>query len=449
MKRLFALIAMMLVVFGTLYTDAQAEKEDLNAPPGWLVVPEGYTALMNAKSLHGWQGRFADIESVKKMSADERKNAQAEADKAMKENWMVSEEGTLIFDGRGQGISTIKHYRHFDLMFQWKIKPRGSTGIYLRGYPQVQLWDTRMMEVGSGGLFNNKGEGKTPLERADKNTGLWNQARVRMLEDRVWVWMNDKLVVDGARLENFYNREGKIAESGPIEIENDDNTLYFRNMFIREISDEEAKNELKQYAAFKSKKQAEDEHVIHLFDGSSLEYFTFKPDGWKIENDTLVLNPEGGYLWTREKYENFVLELEYQVTEGCNSGVFFRADPVNPVQGGFEIQIMDSYGDDEPGKHDDGALYDLVAPKQIVSRKPGEWNTFKLVCDGPKIILTVNQHKLVDVNIDEWDTAGKNPDGSANKFKTIVKDLPRKNHIGFQDHGKPVAYRNIRLTILK
>lgn len=449
MKSFSALAVMMLIALSSLNVPAQEEKKDPNAPPGWLVVPEGYTALLNAKNLHGWQGRFTDIESLREMSAGDRKAAQVKADEDMKEHWMVSEEGTLIFDGRGQGISTVKHYKNFDLLIQWKIKPRGSSGIYLRGYPQVQLWDTRMMEAGSGGLFNNKKEGKAPLERADKRAGLWNQTRVRVIEGYVWVWLNEKLVVDGAKLENFYRRGEKIAESGPIELENDDNTLYFRNIFIQEIPDDVARNELKQYTAFKAKKAKESENVIHLFDGSSLEHFTFKPDGWKIDNKSLVLNPNGGYIWTREKYENFILELEYKVSADCNSGLFFRSDPDNPVQGGFEIQIRDSHGKDTPGKHDDGALYDLVAPEKIMSKKAGEWNTLKLVCDGPKIILTVNDRKVIDVNIDEWDTAGQNPDGSKNKFKAILKDLPRKNHIGFQDHGKPVAYRNIRLKMLK
>lgn len=187
---------------------------------------------------------------------------------------------------------------------------------------------------------------------------------------------------------------------------------------------------------------------IALFDGTNLDHWKVKPGGWTIEEGVLTRQPKGGYIWTKEAYGDFALELEFKVSPKCNSGVFFRTNPRNAVQGGFEIQVLDSHGKAEPGKHDCGALYDAVAPKVNAVNKPGEWNKMVITCNGPSVKVEVNGKTTVDINIDDWDTPNKNPDGSKNKFKTALKELPRTGHIGLQDHGKPVWYRNVKLTKL-
>jgi type 1 glutamine amidotransferase len=180
----------------------------------------------------------------------------------------------------------------------------------------------------------------------------------------------------------------------------------------------------------------------------SLDCWTYKPDGWKVEDGALALQDKGGYLWSKQQYGDFELNLEFKVSKGCNSGLFFRSNPKDPVQGGFEIQIFDSYGK-TAGKHDCGALYDTYPPLVNAVKPAGEWNTLKLIAKGPKITTVINGQTSVDLNIDDWKEGGKNPDGSPNKFKTALKDLPRVGHIGFQDHGHPVWYRNITIKPLK
>ncbi len=187
---------------------------------------------------------------------------------------------------------------------------------------------------------------------------------------------------------------------------------------------------------------------VPLFDGSSLDCFKCKPGGWEVKDGAMVLNKKGGWAWTKEAFGDFVLELEFNVTPKCNSGIFIRTNPKNPVQGGFEIQVLDSHGKKTPGKHDCGALYDAMPPKVNAVKAPGEWNKMVISWQGPKLNVELNGKVVVDVNIDDWDTARKNPDGSKNKFKTALKDLPRTGHIGFQDHGKPVSYRNVRIKKL-
>ncbi|NNC89391.1 MAG: DUF1080 domain-containing protein [Akkermansiaceae bacterium] len=184
-----------------------------------------------------------------------------------------------------------------------------------------------------------------------------------------------------------------------------------------------------------------------LFDGKDLSRWTLKkPGGWIITGGELHPAGKGsGFIWSKDKFEDFVLHLEFKMSPQCNSGVFFRTDPGNPVQGGFEIQVMDTAAKDKMGKHDCGALYDAMPPSSNAAKPAGEWNSMQIACIGPKIKVTLNGTVVVDVNIDDWSEPRRNPDGSRNKFKAALKDLPRNNHIGLQYHGHPVWYRNIRI----
>ena len=162
-----------------------------------------------------------------------------------------------------------------------------------------------------------------------------------------------------------------------------------------------------------------------------------------------VLTPSetpGGIIWSKSKFGDFRVSLEYKTSEKANSGLFFRTDPKNAVQGGFEIQIASSglYS----GKHIVGSLYDAKEPIVAAGKPDGEWNTMELTCKGPNIIAKVNGKKVIDVSIEDWKEPKKNPDGSKNKFKTALKDLPRIGNLGLQYHGQPVWFRNINVTPL-
>ena len=162
-----------------------------------------------------------------------------------------------------------------------------------------------------------------------------------------------------------------------------------------------------------------------------------------------VLTPSetpGGIIWSKSKFGDFRVSLEYKTSEKANSGLFFRTDPKNAVQGGFEIQIASPglYS----GKHIVGSLYDAKEPIVAAGKPDGEWNTMELTCKGQNIIAKVNGQKLIDVSIEDWKEPKKNPDGSKNKFKTALKDLPRIGNLGLQYHGQPVWFRNINVTPL-
>jgi type 1 glutamine amidotransferase len=197
----------------------------------------GFTALFNGQDLSGWKGLVAPDggpPARAKMSKEELAKAQTAADEEMKAHWSVHE-GVLVFDGKGKSLCTARDYRDFELLVDWKIEAGGDSGIYLRGSPQVQIWDPAKWPEGSGGLYNNQKHPKKPLVRADKPIGEWNSFRIKMVGEKVSVWLNDTLVVDNVVLENYWERDKPIYPAGQIELQNHGSKLYFRNIFIREL----------------------------------------------------------------------------------------------------------------------------------------------------------------------------------------------------------------------
>jgi len=223
MKRAFIAIAAVVV----LSTAQRAGAED-NVPP------EGFKALFNGKDLSGWKGLVGNPKTRAKMSTDELAAAQKKADERARQHWKVVD-GVLVFDGKGKNLCTAKDYGNFELYVDWKIEPKGDSGIYLRGSPQVQIWDAGQRKIGSGGLYNNKKHPSQPLVMADNPVGQWNTFWIKMVGDRVTIKLNDKLVVDDTVLENYWERDKPIYPRGPIELQNHGNTLYFKNIYIREL----------------------------------------------------------------------------------------------------------------------------------------------------------------------------------------------------------------------
>jgi len=200
--------------------------------------PAGFTALFNGKDLTGWKGLLASpLDNPEKRAAakpEELAEAQKKADEDMKEHWKVVD-GVIVFDGKGRSLATAKDYGDFELYVDWKIEPKGDSGIYLRGTPQVQIWDPALQNIGSGGLYNNQKNPSKPMTTADKPVGQWNTFKIKMVGDKVTVHLNDVLVVDNVVLENYWNREKPIYPTGQIELQNHGNTLYFKNIYIKEL----------------------------------------------------------------------------------------------------------------------------------------------------------------------------------------------------------------------
>lgn len=167
-------------------------------------------------------------------------------------------------------------------------------------------------------------------------------------------------------------------------------------------------------------------------------------DGWVVDNGTLARKKNAGYIWTKDRFGDFILDLEFK-TEG-NSGIFFRTDNCRDcVQTGIEVQVDNP--SPTPGKHSVGAIYDLVAPSKNAA-KAGDWNHVVITALKNKITVVMNGEQIAQMDLDQWSEAGKNPDGTPNKFRTALKNFKREGHIGFQEHGHNVAYRNVRIKVL-
>ncbi|MGB6220525.1 3-keto-disaccharide hydrolase [Haloferula sp.] len=183
----------------------------------------------------------------------------------------------------------------------------------------------------------------------------------------------------------------------------------------------------------------------------------FKPDlsnavdagKWTIEDGVLVAR-DRHTLWTKASYSDFVLDLEFKVEKASNSGVFLRSSDISNVLKALEIQVHESTDDSPIGMV--GGIYDACPPSKSMAKPIGEWNRFTITCKGPSITLVFNGEQVLDVDLDRWNEAHKNPDGTPNKFAVALKDYARKGPIGFQGlHGKeqaPVYYRNLRIKPL-
>ena len=243
-KLRFALAALFALALASFAGQAvQSQEGNFNLPPA------GYTAIFNGKDLTGWQASIGYRKRVK-LTPEEATKEQATVNERALPHWTVHE-GILVNDGKkgSADLSTIKDYVNFDLFVDWKIEPRGDSGIYLRGIPQVQIWDADHIDAkqyakdfgkGSGGLWNNS-KNNIPLVKADNPPGEWNTFHIVMKGEKVWVDLNGKRVVDDVALENNWDRKSPLPKSGPIELQQHfkadgkPGNIWFKNIYVKEL----------------------------------------------------------------------------------------------------------------------------------------------------------------------------------------------------------------------
>src|ERR1700722_12914226 len=246
MKRI-ALIAMAMMV--ALGLDAGLPQDrPLNQ------APAGFTNLFNGKDLSGWRGRQMDysphLEAL--LTKEELAAKQAEWNADRDANWSVdAAKGEIVSNGHGVFLATNKDYSDFEFYVDWlMVSHNGDSGIYLRGFPQIQIWDVdNPREVrngaprGSGSLWNDNvgNPGKFPLVKADNPVGTWNTFRIKMIGTHVWIWLNGKQTVNGQVMDDYFDRSLTILPTGPIELQTHGSEIRFRNIYVREIPAAEAK----------------------------------------------------------------------------------------------------------------------------------------------------------------------------------------------------------------
>ncbi|HUU16217.1 MAG TPA: DUF1080 domain-containing protein [Sedimentisphaerales bacterium] len=434
---MLSIVSLVIVLVCLGYAATRAEGQQLNRPP------KGFVALFNGGDLAGWKGLVGDPKSRREMSREELAKAQAKADEDMRAHWKVVD-GALSFDGKGHSLCTAKDYGDFEMFVDWKIEADGDSGIYLRGSPQVQIWDTANRnvgaQVGSGGLYNNQKGPSKPLKMADKPVGQWNTFRIIMIGELVTVFINDVLVVENVAMENYWERDKPIYPKGQIELQSHGSQLYFRNVFIREIPREKSKNKLT--------KKEKSKGFVRLFNGKDMTGWTGNTKGYTAEDGKIVLHPErgSGNLYTVGEYGDFIFRFEFKLTPGANNGLAIRA----PLSGdaaysAMELQILDNtapkYKDLKPYQFH-GSIYGVVPAKRGYLKPIGEWNSEKVIAKGRRIKVILNGTTIVDADIDEASTP-KTMDGR--DHPGLKRD---KGNIGFCGHGDYLEFRNLRIKSL-
>lgn len=467
---------------------------------GWLALglpchadeaapPPGFTALFNGHDLSGWYGwgtrNPSDLWAMtpeqraayKKQSIEGgASDGKSKPGDEINAHWKV-ENNELVNDGHGLYLTTDNDYGDFELLLEYKALPLGDSGVYLRGVPQVQIWDSTNgdprglgQDKGSGGLWNNRkgSPGKDPSKKMDKPFGEWNSLKVTMIGELVTVVLNGETVVDGAPLENYFanQKNGYLAYAkpganggegskpahpngfmldpvfpkGPIQLQTHGSEIRWRNIFIREIGAEEANKYLE---------ARNPEGFVELVNGVDLSNWQGAVDSYEMKDGAILCKPgKGGDLLTKEEYENFVLRFEFRLPPRGNNGIALRT----PLGGhsaadGLEIQVIDSDGYNAAHPNGPllpyqyhGSLYHCVGAKHGYLRPVGEWNFEEIEVRGQTIKVTLNGTKILDVDIDAFDRG---------QIEHPPKGLDRRRgYIGFAGHSDPVAYRSFKVKRL-
>jgi len=403
---------------------------------------EGFMPMFNGNDLTGWQGLVENPLLRAKMRRVDLERRQAEANMMVPSNWSVKD-GCIWFNGKGNNLCSVAEYGDFEMFVDWKITKDGDSGIYLRGTPQVQIWDTSRTDVGaqvgSGGLYNNQVNPSKPLKVADNEVGEWNTFRILMVGEKVSVWLNGELVTDNVKMENYWDRKIQIFPKGPIELQAHGTDLAFREIYIREISE-------KDYNLTSGEKA---EGFVALFNGKNLDNWVGNKESYVAEDGMIVIKPEngsGGNLYTEKEYADFIFRFEFLLTPAANNGLGIRT----PLEGdaayvGMELQILDNtadvYAKLQPYQYH-GSVYGVIPAKRDYLNPVGEWNYEEVYVKGTQIRITLNGTVIVD-----GDLAGPRDNGTmdGNEHSGLKN---KTGHIGFLGHGSVVKFRNIRINDL-
>jgi hypothetical protein len=419
------------------------------ACPDETKPPEGFTALFNGKDLSGWHAMPTfDPRKLAAMSEEERKAQLDKWNEDIKKHWKV-ENGEIVNDGKGAYLTTDKDYGDIELLVDYKMLPKGDSGIYLKATPQVQIWDYTQKskrdlgnEKGSGGLWNNSpgAPGKDPLVLADKPFGEWNHFRILMLGERVTVYLNDKLVVKHARLENYFNRKLPLLPKGPIQLQTHGSEIRWRNIYVREIPGEEANRLLREMSG--------DSGFDTLFNGKDFDGWDGAVASYEVRDGAIVCKPKkGGILYTKPEYDDFVARLEFKLPPGGNNGLAIRypGGPGDTAYDGMcELQVLDDpdpkYKRLDP-RQAHGSAYGMVAAHRGYLRPAGQWNYQEVTVKGPTIKVELNGTRILDCDLSKvTEFMGNRPHPGKDRAS---------GHFGFAGHNDPVAFRNIQIKRLE
>lgn len=409
-----------------------------------LSLADDGVSLFNGKDYTGWHGDNPHVTS----KAKDKKESLAKQATEFSEHWKV-EDGVMVNDGHGPYATTEKDYGDIEFWVEYKTIAKGDSGIYMRSTPQIQIWDYTEeggkwkigADKGSGGLWNNsKGApGKDPSVLADKPFGEWNGVHVKMVGSRTWVWLNDKLVVDGAVWENYWDRKKPIPKTGPIHLQTHGAEIRWRNIRVREIESEEATEILRS--------AGDVDGFTNIFNGKDLSGWAGPVENYEIVDGAVRCKPKkGGTIYHDKKYSDFVARLEFKVPAGGNNGLAIRypGEGDTAYVGMCELQVLDDTAE-KYAKLDDrqfhGSAYGMAAASRGFQRPVGEWNYQVVTVKGSTIKVELNGFVILDTDLSK-----------AENFMSKKEHPGLKNtegYFGFAGHGDPVMFRNVSIKELK
>jgi hypothetical protein len=413
--------------------------------------PAGFTALFNEKDLSGWRGGdTTDHRWLMGLPEAERTKTLDAWTADMKSHWKV-ETGELLNDGHGKYCTTEKDYGDMELLLEYNMAPAGDSGVYLRNVPQVQIWDPTNKEAwkhgaqaGSGGLWNNRqgSPGKDPLVLADKPAGEWNKLRILMVGSRVSVWLNDKLVVDHAILENYYDKDRliPIPPKGPICLQTHGAPIKWRNIFVREIKSDEANKILASKGG---------EGFANVWNGKDFDGWAGPVENYEVADGSVRCKMgKGGTIYWNREVSDFVARVEFKVPPGGNNGLAIRYPGKGDTayEGMTELQVLDDNYEKVRGQIDPrqahGSAYGMVAAQRGYQHPIGEWNFEEVTVKGSTIRVELNGTVILDTDLSKVDLASVMA-GKAHPGKDRTSGF-----FGFAGHSDPVAFRAVQIKKL-
>lgn len=412
----------------------------------FAAIPDTKTEpIFNGKDLTGWRGLNPHRPAFNKFVAlpgEEQAKLVEEWTSDAKNHWSV-EHGELVNDGHGAYLATEKDYGDYILKIEYKTVPKADSGIYLKGGPQVQIWDSTNPakssngeDKGSGGLWNNSpgAPGKDPFVVADKPFGEWNAFVIIQTGARTTVYLNEKLVVDHAILENYYDRKAPLPAKGPIILQTHGGEIRWRNIELAELTSTEANTILAKPDA---------DGFTSLFDGKSLDGWAGPIQNYEVVDGAIRCKPRnGGTIYFNKEFADFVARVEFKLPEGGNNGLAIRypgtGDPA--YVGMCELQVLDSEAEryaklDKRQYH--GSAYGLVPAHRGYLRPTGEWNFQEVTVKGSKIKVELNGNVILDTDL-----------GPVKEFMANSPH-PGKDRaagfFGFAGHGDAVEFRAVTI----
>jgi hypothetical protein len=397
---------------------------------GWRaqLAPQDVPALFNGQDFSGWNGMPPmNPAELAAMSEDDRKARLEKWAADVKSHWKIAN-GELVNVGNDAYLTTGKTFGDVELLVEFKVAPKSDGGVFLRGNPQIQIGSDK----GSGGLA-----GSATLVRADKAAGEWNSMRIVQVGERTTVYLNDKLIVDHARMKNAWDAKLPLPRQGPIQLAVKMGEIHWRNIRLREIPSAQANEILRKHGA---------DGFVDVFNGKDFTGWAGPIDQYEVKDGAIVCLPKkGGTIYTQAEYSDFLARVEYKLPPAGNNGLAIRYPGKGDTAylGMCEIQVLDDtapvYAKLDPRQYN-GSVYGIVAAQRGYLRPIGEWNFYDVAIKGSTIKVELNGTVIVDTDVSTVTKyMGDRPHPGKDR---------KSGHFGFAGHNDPVAFRNIQIKPL-